>query len=393
MVGNPKPDVLFYKDGAILESSARRKLIRENQQHTLHWKYVLPDDAGEYSVVATNDSGEEVTSCIMTVASEGTAPEILPHETSLTATEFQPVTIKIKASGVPTPQISWTKGKQPIEENENVSISNDVGASALTIESTSPEDAGDYQAVAQNSYGKSKATIRLSVSEVKKEFRPEFSSKLNDVQVGYGQDAEIEVGIAGYPEPLVQWKRDGQLLEESGFIQQYFQNGVSRLIIKDCQKDSGGCIECIASNKLGEIVSQCFLVVQKDANKDIKRTASEKSKAPKFLQPLRDLHIHLSDAIVLETIVGGTPFPDVRWYKQDKLLHPSKRLKIGANSKDGKSFLRIVNAGKDDAGEYEIVAKNKHGETSMSCEVCMRYLLLLGLDFFQILSSIFSGNK
>ena len=374
--GNPKPDVLFYKDGTILESSSRRQLVRDGNHHILHWKYILLDDNGDYSVVASNSEGEQISSCSLTVVTEGQKPEILLHEPSVSVNEFEPVTMKIKVTGIPMPQINWSKGNSLIHDNNNVTISNSVGSSSLTIESASTEDAGDYEAVAQNSSGTTKSQVRLAVTEAKKEFIPEFSSNLNDVKVSPGEEAVLEVGIAGYPVPMIQWKKDGKLLDECANIVSTYQNGVCKLTLKNCQKDSAGCIECVASNTLGEAVCQCFVIVQKDASsKDIKRSESEKSKAPKFLQPLRDLHIYLSEPIVLETVVAGTPFPDVRWYKQDKLLHPSKRIKIGSNSKDGKSYLRIVNAGKDDAGEYEIVSKNKHGETSMSCEVYMKDLI------------------
>ena len=374
--GNPKPEVLFYKDGTILESSSRRKLIRDGNEHVLYWKYILLDDTGDYSVVATNSEGEQISTCSLSVVTEGEKPEILPHETSVSINEFEPVTMKIKTTGVPIPEVTWKKDNSLVQDNDNITITNSVGSSSLTIESASTKDAGDYEAIAQNSSGTVKSQMWLTVTEAKKEFQPEFSSNLNDVEVSPGEEAVLEVGIAGYPIPMIQWKKDGKLLEESDNIVSSYQNGVCKLTLKNCQKDSAGCIECVASNTLGEAACQCYVIVQRDASsKEIKRSESEKSKAPKFLQPLRDLHIYLSEPIVLETVVGGTPFPDVRWYKQDKLLHPSKRIKIGSNSKDGKSFLRIVNAGKDDAGEYEIVAKNKHGETSMSCEVYMKDLI------------------
>ena len=373
--GNPKPEVLFYKDGTLLESSSRRKLVRDGNEHSLHWKYILLDDSGNYSVVASNSEGEKVSNCSLNVLTEAQQPEILPHETSISVNEFEPVTMKIKAAGVPTPEISWSKEGFPVKDGENVTILKNAGSSFLTIESASTEDSGDYEATAHNPSGDATTKIQLTVTEAKKEFVPEFSSNLNDVEVSPGGEAILEVGIDGYPVPMIQWKKDGKVFEESANIVTSYHNSVCKLTLKNCQKDFAGCIECVASNTLGEAVCQCYLIVQKDSSKDIKRSESEKSKAPKFLQPLRDLHIYLSEPIILETVVGGTPFPDVRWYKQDKLLHPNKRMKIGANSKDGKSYLRIVNAGKDDAGEYEIVAKNKHGETSMSCEVYMKDLI------------------
>jgi len=376
VAGNPKPDVLFYKDGTILESSARRKLVRENQQHTLRWKYVLPDDSGEYSVVASNSEGEEVSSCKMTVATESKSPEIKPHDNTVFVNEGDAISLTIEANGVPTPEISWNKGKTAVEKSENVNILNNFGKSTLTINAASLKDAGDYQVVAKSSSGTANTVIRVEIEESKKQFPPEFSSTLNDVEVCLGQDASLEIGIAGHPEPKVQWKKDGKTVIESKDIKKSYQNGVLSLNLTNCRKETAGCYECVASNELGEVVCQCLLTVQKGSSgKEVKRTPSEKSKAPKFLQTLHDLRIHLSEPIVLETVVGGTPFPDVRWYKQDKLLHPNKRMKIGSNSKDGKSYLRIVNAGKEDAGEYEIVAKNKHGETSMSCEVFVKDLI------------------
>ena len=60
----------------------------------------------------------------------------------------------------------------------------------------------------------------------------------------------------------------------------------------------------------------------------------------------------------------GDPEPEVTWYKGEKKLKMSKReprIKIDWDMAQDLNILVIMDANKDDSGEYTVVAENEHG--------------------------------
>ena len=375
VTGYPQPDVLFYKDGAVLESSNRRKVLHKGNVHILQWKYVLNDDTGAYTAVASNSAGETLTQGNLLVDSSIMSPEFFDCQQHYNANERERVVLTAAAKGIPTPYIQWFRNDRLVVNDEYHDVQSTSGSSQLTIKSFTSKAGNEYKCVATNTLGSVSLPVIVVASETKKFFPPEFSSTLTDVDVQVGKTASLQIGVIGYPEPSVVWKKDGNVLVENKNISISFGNGVYLLALKNCQREDAGCYECIASNPVGESICQCLMTVSKitpSSSADLKEPTSNtstKSKAPKFLECFRDLRVIIGEPILLETIVTGDPFPDIRWYRQDKLLHSVKRVKTASNAHDGRSYFKILAAMKDDAGEYECVAKNKHGEASISCEV------------------------
>lgn len=67
------------------------------------------------------------------------------------------ISFECPASGVPTPNITWTKGSDVITNGGRFTIS----ASGLLIMDIEPNDAGDYKCVAANSVGTKELTFSL----------------------------------------------------------------------------------------------------------------------------------------------------------------------------------------------------------------------------------------
>jgi hypothetical protein len=91
-------------------------------------------------------------------------------------------------------------------------------------------DSGEYKAVLSNIYGEVQSKCRLNViakpvivsTDVMKTVSPYFIELLKDIKVSEGQDVCFKCRVAGQPEPIVRWYKDGVLIEESQTVKVRF---------------------------------------------------------------------------------------------------------------------------------------------------------------------------
>lgn len=77
------------------------------------------------------------------------------------------------------------------------------------------------------------------------------------------------------------------------------------------------------------------------------------------------VYVNMHDSIILNCQAGGTPTPEILWYKGDKSVRISNRLGV---FNDG-TELRINNLREKDLGDYTCIARNgvntKDGQTQV----------------------------
>uniref|UniRef100_A0A2S2QNT5 Muscle M-line assembly protein unc-89 n=1 Tax=Sipha flava TaxID=143950 RepID=A0A2S2QNT5_9HEMI len=93
-----------------------------------------------------------------------------------------------------------------------------------------------------------------------------FCVRLMDQTVSSGTRVKFWCSIIGYPEPRVQWYRDGQKLNSftynsSARYQTKFTNGLAQLIIDNAQSGDSGEYTCVAVNSGDRISTTAFLTV------------------------------------------------------------------------------------------------------------------------------------
>lgn len=76
---------------------------------------------------------------------------------------------------------------------------------------------------------------------------------------------------------------------------------------------------------------------------------------------------HLGGMVKINVNVTGDPIPMVTWYKDGVPLKDGRHIAI--DNMDFMSMMSIRGATKDDSGEYEVVAKNEWGISSLSFSV------------------------
>jgi len=107
--GYPKPTLAWTKDGKEIKANEKYRFLCEDDESTaLIIKNVEIADAGEYKVVATNDLGEDETSCKVVVKSPPKFTKKMEDFECLVSTDIE---MEITVEGYPEPEIKWYVSK------------------------------------------------------------------------------------------------------------------------------------------------------------------------------------------------------------------------------------------------------------------------------------------
>lgn len=210
--GYPKPNVEWKHDGATIEAGGRFKFLYEDAETmSLVIKGVQPEDAGLYSVTATNDLGEDSGVVNLQVKS----PPIIKKVKDYTCTVGEKLTIDIEVTGNPAPAVKILNNGKEVTQTERIKIvkSEEVTSRithSLQITKTELTDAGSYSVIASNELSQTSEFWSVTVNSA-----PKVVKKLEREYV-HGEKEEIimSVRVDAYPEPTVKWFRDGKELTE-----------------------------------------------------------------------------------------------------------------------------------------------------------------------------------
>jgi hypothetical protein len=163
-----------------------------------------------------------------------------------------------------------------------------------------------------------------------------------------GQTAEIIIPVFGSPVPKCTWLRNGVALTNDGPTYKMFRDRSSneRLeILVPSEKDEGP-YEIVAENEHGRAVHEFYL---------------QQADAPIFLEPLKETAtVRSAESVQLLCKVDGIPYPEVKFYKDWRLLTESSRIKIRHHEPDT-WIVTITGCIVRDSGLYTCTAKNIAG--------------------------------
>ncbi|XP_077175698.1 titin isoform X6 [Paroedura picta] len=227
---------------------------------------------------------------------------------------------------------------------------------------------------------------------------PSIVSGLKNVTVIEGESVTLECRISAYPLPTVAWYREDYRIESSIDFQITFEAGVARLVIREAFAEDSGRFTCTATNVAGSVSTSCHLVVQVSEEFESKEAVSAKvvtedkryvesrdvvmteitaaveevsgePAAPFFIRKPIVQKLVEGGSVIFECQVGGNPKPHVYWKKAGVPLTTGYRYKVMHKKETGECRLEISMTFADDAGEYTIVVRNKHGEVSASASL------------------------
>ncbi|XP_025407502.1 neuroglian-like [Sipha flava] len=253
--GNPEPTIKWIHNGKPL-SEASFNSRRSVTSNSITITSLIKNDTGNYGCNATNSLGyvyKDVYINVLALAPEITEP---PH--NVETVDGRPVNLECKHSGVPKPDVKWTRnnieltgGRYSTLENGNLQIS-EVGFT----------DAGNYTCIVTNKYGTANASGTLTVKEHTK-----ITAEPEDYEVVAGSMATFHcTATADRSLHLnIDWLAKDEPIHfdtEPRFVK---TNDYSMTITKTNELDSG-MYTCLARTELDQATASAMLVVQDKPN-------------------------------------------------------------------------------------------------------------------------------
>ncbi|KAK3082773.1 hypothetical protein FSP39_005075 [Pinctada imbricata] len=226
--------------------------------------------------------------------------------------EGQSVTMEIKVTGTPRPDITWYMNGKTIKPSKFFRMTYEDNLAKLVIDGAYPEDDGQYTCTATNSVGTDKCTCHLYVQEL-----------IND------QPADDSV----------------RSTSEKSYVPDLTGNSISKTSI--VTKETTHSDENEASFTSDEDEPQETPQVVAPCIHEINPESITKGKGQK---------------VVIQASFTSEEKPTVSWFKDHREIEPGDDVIVSTTEHFSK--LTIPNLRKTDAGQYEIVVQNSIGSTS-----------------------------
>jgi hypothetical protein len=353
--GNPRPQILWYKDGepvstAREESNSHRVLLPDGALFFLRvhsGKSGKTPDSGTYWCVARNEHGK-TRSRNATLRIAMLREEFRTRPRNVQAVVGQQAIMEcVPPRGFPEPVVSWQKDGRDLRPEDDKRIT--VHSSGnLIITKVKQSDSGFFTCIARNMVGlKESNPARLSVYE-----KPRFQRRPDDHTAEVGTDVLFDCRVTGDPMPVIVWrKKDGkmplgraQILESKGLR-------VDRVIPSD-----EGEYVCQAKNPAGTIEASARLTVHAP---------------PTFKKEPRDQEVEEGGSVSFQCEAIGNPPPARFWSKEgdQELMFPGHVSSDGRVKVETSGELRIAQIRIHDQGYYVCSALNAAGSNIVKVQL------------------------
>ncbi|KHN78733.1 Muscle M-line assembly protein unc-89 [Toxocara canis] len=347
--GNVK-QVKWYKNGKDATDAETNKV--SDGKFQLIIRSASLEDAGDYKVVISNDSGSAGSSAKLSVQTVAPALEIVSGLKDVSTAEGERVQLEIQTSVKPE-KATWYKDGEELKPSESIKIEivNETTC-RLTIPSAKTDDTAEFKVVVSAKDDSAFSACSLVV----KAPMITITKGLEDQTVTPGQKVILEVE-ASHPPKQVRWYKNGKEIAPSDKAKpKTVGDRKFQLEIPDATKDDAAQYKVAVSNDAGTADSACALTVQ----------------LPKLTitKPLADQTVSDGDVATL-TIEVNAPPKVIKWYKNGKEILPTDKGKPKKIS-DTKYALEIADAGKDDTAEYKVSIADEDSTAESSCALTVR---------------------
>ncbi|XP_045626988.1 hemicentin-2 [Ursus americanus] len=323
--GVPAPVVSWSKAGTQL--GMRGNGYRVLPSGALELGQALPIHSGRYTCTARNSAGVAHKHMVLTVQAP---PVVKPLPSVVRALVAKEVLLPCEASGIPRPSITWQKEGLSIPAGASTQV---LPTGQLRIIHVSPEDAGNYFCLAQNSAGSAVGKTRLVV-----QVPPVIETGLPDLSTTEGSHALLPCSASGSPKPSITWEKDGQPV--SGAEGKFTLQPSGELLVKNLESRDAGTYTCVAENAVGRARRRVHLSILA---------------LPVFTTLPGDRSLRLGDRLWLRCAARGSPTPRIGWTINDRPVTE------GVSEQDGGSTLQRVAVTREDSGTYICWAENRVG--------------------------------
>lgn len=130
--------------------------------------------------------------------------------------------------------------------------------------------------------------------------------------------------------------------------------------ITDLQKDHSYIFRVTACNEIG-------MSKFSENSTTVKISRPVTKEKPAFSEELKNIYIGLNKSVTLQCVVGGTPTPEIYWYKNDQVF-ASKYMTY--ENRIAKYYIESTD--ETSIGVYKCVAENEMGESSTTCNLVVQ---------------------
>ena len=170
-------------------------------------------------------------------------PTLKLSKENMTLKKFDNLTLYATVDGIPKPTVQWKFNGADFSVGEKISQENKKDKYSLNVKNIDENYAGVYSATATNDVGESSAYCEVVV-----EFAPLFTQPLEFKKCLEGTPFESIVQAIGFPEPNIEWFKDGKPLVVSENVN---LKDKTRLCINEFQISNAGTYKAVATNSIG----------------------------------------------------------------------------------------------------------------------------------------------
>ena len=236
--------------------------MKEGKTHSLEFKETVEEDEGLYKCTATNFHGEASCSAKFTITEEAVKPEFKQKMKHVEIGETNEAKFEVEVTGTPQPDVKWLRKKEELKESEKYRMVKEGVVESLLVRDCRVDDAGVFQAVAENSAGKVSCNAQLTVT--KKLAAPTIVAPKDlpsTFELKYGERLSIEFAIDGEVAEKY-WMKNGEIIEGNERIKIVDENEKSKLVIEMAEENDSGSYEFTVSNSGGKTLHGITLRVE-----------------------------------------------------------------------------------------------------------------------------------
>ncbi|XP_032951653.1 obscurin isoform X4 [Rhinolophus ferrumequinum] len=187
---------------------------------------------------------------------------------------------------------------------------------------------------------------------------PDFEEELADCTAELGETVKLACRVTGTPKPIISWYKDGKPVEvDPHHILIEDPDGSCTLILDNLTGVDSGQYMCFAASAAGNASTLGKILVQVP---------------PRFVNKVQAVPFVEGEDTQVTCTIEGTPYPQIRWYKDGALLTPGGKYRTLSESRSGLLVLEIRAASKEDLGYYECELVNRLGSTRGGVELSIQ---------------------
>ncbi|CAH2049873.1 unnamed protein product, partial [Iphiclides podalirius] len=167
--GKPNPDITWYKDGQPISPSDKYGIKRDGEVCCLYVRDLKPEDAGRYKCLAKNREGEATCEATLDVVEKigrqvrAEPPSFLKRIGDAEAVRGLPVKFTACITGSPEPDVEWFRNDEKLFPCERIRMDQEsTGLLRLTISGVDQSDVGAYRCRISNPHGEDSCTAQLT---------------------------------------------------------------------------------------------------------------------------------------------------------------------------------------------------------------------------------------